>query len=345
MFQPVSLKKSCIKTIVVNDIKYDTVETPKTLQQECADKKYICCKVIKKIYSLMNKQWVPKQLTFSKSNSFRHGVYPNKINISPDVQNFLDKKKDNPQYVRTAIKHDHTQCLYELLRFDFDTYLALKTSIRFDRFYLISFFRDLAELFIDPSGREQWAYPLNYIYFSSDLLLPLRKYRYLKNVLPPSAVAPLARGFATAASLLRLPYLAADAYQLEISLRHDDDLDDLIKRGYIDDEIRESATINDSDAGSVHELAYAVLCGAHKSMHFMLDSSLKIEHDFREADVGIQNPLFLSIIKEDLYLTKMLNDKKCPLNKELLTRYINECSREKKFQIKEFLKKVGIKIE
>jgi hypothetical protein len=129
---------------------------PTSLKQECDNQKYNCCKIVKKIYSLMEKPWIPQLLKYKTE--------PPKENIIPqNVQEFLIKKKDNPQYIRTSIKYEHASCLYELLRFDFDTYLALKTTIRFDRFYLIDLFLMKSEYFLLQNGERQWATALNYI--------------------------------------------------------------------------------------------------------------------------------------------------------------------------------------
>jgi hypothetical protein len=252
-----------------------------SFEQEHNDQKYMCCQVIEGIYLLMEEPWIPQLLKYKTE-------LPKEKNIPQNVQKFLINKKENPQYIRTAIKYEHNPCLYELLRFDFDPYLALKTAIRFDRFYLIDLFVD-RPMWCVINGALRWTSPLTYV--------------------------PVQRSFF-------LPF----------EIKNDDTHDDTITKGYVLNRTREIF---------LDALTFVVLCGSHKTVPFLLTAYKRINYE-KEHPSDEENPLHLSIIKGDLYLAKMLRDKKYPSFKRFFDKYIQTCSTEQKEQIESFIEQLEL---
>jgi hypothetical protein len=110
-------------------------DLPFTLKEDCDRKKYMCCTIIKKIYKILNKPFNPDEifLTYWKVPKVAK-------NIPTNVKELIDRKAFNPQYIRSAIKNNHESCIYELLRFEFETALSVKTCIAYERFHLLYVF-------------------------------------------------------------------------------------------------------------------------------------------------------------------------------------------------------------
>jgi hypothetical protein len=107
-----------------------------TRSESPGSKKYMCCKVIQKIYKLLNKPpFNPEKifLSYGKLPKFAE-------NIPKNVKEYIDEKADSPQYIRAAIRNNHESCLHELLRFTFEPSLSIKTCIRYERFNFLLLF-------------------------------------------------------------------------------------------------------------------------------------------------------------------------------------------------------------